>query len=695
MVKDRLLIPLLLIVITLLVWGRVWRLGFVGWDDDIHVYNNPYLKPPAAANTLHFWKSSHEAMYIPLTFTVWSGIAKVSRIFSGAGNLSPGLFHGTNLLIHLFNVLLVYYLLLLLLSGYESSGRDNGAAALGALFFALHPLQAEPVLWISSLKDLLCGFFSLLVLYQYLRYIRAVEINRELPIVNRSKRKGHALIATAAFILALLSKPAAVPVPALAFLLAFFRPGGGPGEKGLRRFFQAPFGLLIFWLIMSAPIVFLAKFSEQDIPLGFTASFGDRILIALDALTFYLGRLFLPFRLGIDYGRTPALVMSRQWIYFAWLLPVGLALWLSRLKGGREWLIALGVFAAAVSPTLGLVPHGYQVFSTVADRFCYLGLLGGAIALAWFYYRARGRVARSGCFILIGLLALGSIVQRRHWRDNEALFNHALSVNPRSYMAYYNLGLTLADHDRARAITHYREALKIKPDYGRAWNNLGAALAREGKIEEAITAYREALRLQPANAQAYYNLGLALAGREEYQEAIRSYQKALLLQPRSSETRNSLGQALAGAGRIPEAISHYREAIELNPDASRVRNNLGIVLADQGDLPGAISQYRRALRSNPGFAAAHSNLGNALTAAGRSEEALYHYRRSVELQPGYAMGHNNLGTALARRGRVEEAAREFSAALRIDPSLAEARYNLSHLRAGRSGDQSIRGAGKR
>ena len=681
--KNRFLIPLLLVVIPLLVWGRVGRLGFVGWDDDIHVYNNPYLNPPTIDSALHFWKGPHEAMYIPLTFTAWAVIAKANRIFSPAGILSPGLFHWANLLVHLLNVGLVYCLLLRLLSGFAASARERGAAALGALLFALHPLQVEPVLWISSLKDLLCGFFSLLALLQYLSYCRDVRINTVLPIVNRSKRKGHAFVATLAFVLALLSKPAAVPVPALAFLLANFQSPQRSPFRGIKSFFKAPWGLLWLWLIMVLPIIFMARYSEKGIPLGFVASPGERIFIALDALAFYLSKLLFPCHLTIDYGRTPAQVLKTGWLYFAWLFPVGLAAGLLFLKERRQWLVALSVFVIGVSPTLGLVPHGYQVFSTVADRFCYLGLLGGAIALAWFYFRARGKIVRSGCFILIGLLALGSYAQKRHWRDNVSLFSHALTVNQRSYMAHYNLGLTLADDHRARAITHYRAALKIKPDYARAWNNLGVALAGEGKIEEAITAYREAIRLQPTNRQAYYNLGLALAGRKEYQEAIRCYQKALFLRPRSAETHNSLGQALAGAGRRSEAIFQYSKAIELNPDDPRVRNNLGIVLADQGDLPGAISQYRQALRINPDFAAVHSNLGNSLTDAGRAEEALRHYRRAVELQPDYAMGHNNLGAALARRGELKAAAREFSAALRLDPNLAEARSNLSHLKKDR------------
>ncbi len=618
------LIILLLIIAPLLVLGPAVHYGFVGWDDDIHVYANRYLAALTPGNIVHFWISPHEAMYIPATFTAWSFLAAFSRLISPTGSsfgLLPSVFHHANLILHLLNVLLLYGIIRILLRGSSNDpGRIEWSAALGALLFALHPVQVEPVVWISSLKDVLCGFFSLLSLRNYLRYAQAVEVNRQLSGVNRRQRKRYGAYATAAFALALLSKPAAVPVVAIGWLLIHFRWSEErlTGRRGLSAaFFSPPFSLLLLWLLIALPIIFLAKFSEREIPLGYIAPLPARFLLALDALAFYLYKLFIPIQLSIDYGRTPARVLEQGWLYFSWLLPAVIAASMVFVKDRRHWLVILGVFIAGLLPVLGLVPHGYQVFSTVADRFLYLSMIAPALALSWVFLRHRRRWTGIACVAIPVVCAVLSFFQVRYWSENGSLFRHALNVNPDSYMAHYNLGLTLAgEGEPLEAIHHYQRAIEIKPDYSRAHNNLGAILTEQGRFAEAIPHYAEAYRLEPGNQQAFFNL-----------------------------------------------YSAY--------------NDLGLRSAAKGDLPGAVSFYREALRINPGYADAHNNLGNALAARGELAEAAGQYREAIRLNPGYAMAYNNLGIIYARQGKIEEARNFYQRALRINPGLTEARKNLS------------------
>ncbi|MFH1038332.1 MAG: tetratricopeptide repeat protein [PVC group bacterium] len=618
------LIILLLIVAPLIVFGPAVHYGFVGWDDDIHVYANRYLASLAPGNIVHFWSSPHEAMYIPVTFTAWAFLAALSRFLAPAGaafGLYPAVFHHANLILHLLNVFLLYGIIKILFRGSSTDqGRIEWSAALGALLFALHPVQVEPVVWISSLKDVLCGFFSLLALRNYIRYAQAVEINRELPGVNRRQRKRYGVYATAAFALALLSKPAAVPVVAIGWLLVHFRwrEEQLTGRRGFpKTLFFPPFTLLLLWLVMTLPVILMARFSEQEIPLGYVAPLPARFLLALDAVALYLYKLFIPLQLGIDYGRTPARVMEQGWLYYSWLLPAVIGASVLFLKDRRHWLIILGVFTAGLLPVLGLVPHGYQVFSTVADRFLYLSMIAPALALSWVFLRHRRRAAGGVCIAIPVVCSALSFLQVRHWSENGSLFQHALRVNPASYMAHYNLGMTRAGEGKpAEAISHYRRAIEIKPDYGRAHNNLGAILTEQGSFVEAIPYYAEAYRLEPGNQRAFFNL-----------------------------------------------YSAY--------------NDLGLKLAEKGDLPSAVGCYREALRLHPAYVAARNNLGNALAARGELEEAAGQYREAIRLNPGYAMAYNNLGTVYARQGRREEAENLYIRALRIEPGLAEARKNLS------------------
>ena len=621
------IIIFILIIVPILVFGPAGKYGFVGWDDDIHVYNNRYIGSLSPGNIIHFWIGPHEAMYIPVTFTAWSLLAALSRIVSPGGiafGLNPGIFHQANIFLHICNILLLYGILKLLLRGSSKDpDRIAWAACLGALLYGIHPLQAEPVIWISSLKDVLCGFFSLLALNQYIRYVRAVEINRQLSSVNRRQRKRHGIYAVIFFALAILSKAAAVPLVVIGWLLAHFRWRDSEltGRKSsLKALFHPPFTMLLLWLGMTLPVIFMAKFSEQEIPLGYIAPLYSRLLIALDAIAFYLYKLILPLNLGIDYGRTPARVMENEWLYYSWIFPVLLTGFFLFLKERRRWLIILGIFMVGVLPTLGLIPHGYQIFSTVADRFLYLSMIAPALALSWIFLRSRKAIISGICIAIVIAYSIAGIIQTKYWAGNLALFRHSLDVNPDSYMAHYNLGMTLSgEGSPAAAIEHYERAIEIKSDYGRAHNNLGAILTEQGEYLLAISHYAEAFRLEPGNGRAFFNLYSA-------------------------------------------------------------HNDLGIRQTDQGDLTGAITHYREAIRVNPSYADAYSNLGNALAAGGESDEAIHQYRQALRLKPDFAMAANNLGIALIRQGKEEEAIASFSRALQINPGFARARKNLEMAR---------------
>ena len=152
---NRTIILLGLLLAPLVVFWPVPQFGYVPFDDGLHVYSNPHLNPPTLKKIAALWTRPYRGLYVPLTYTAWAVQAK----FAGkAGHpLSPRLFHVGNLIFHSMNGVLLFLLLTAL-------GLPSLPAFFGCLFFAWHPLQIEPVAWISALKDLLCGFFVLLAL---------------------------------------------------------------------------------------------------------------------------------------------------------------------------------------------------------------------------------------------------------------------------------------------------------------------------------------------------------------------------------------------------------------------------------------------------------------------------------------------------------------------------------------------------
>ena len=210
----------------------------------------------------------------------------------------------------------------------------------------------------------------------------------------------------------------------------------------------------------------------------------------------------------------------------------------------------------------------------------------------------------------------------------------------------------------------------------RAHNNLGFAQSMQGRTEEAIEHYLQALRIKPDFAEAHNNLGNALKKQGHTEKAIEHYLQALRIKPDYAEAHNNLGNALDKQGRTEEAIEHYLQALRINPDFAGGHINLGNVLNKQGHTEKAIEHYLQALRIKPDFAGGHNNLGNALKKQGRTEEAVKHYLQALRIQPDFAEAHSNLGNAMNKQGHTEEAIEHYLQALRIQPDFADAHNNL-------------------
>jgi tetratricopeptide (TPR) repeat protein/spermidine synthase len=204
----------------------------------------------------------------------------------------------------------------------------------------------------------------------------------------------------------------------------------------------------------------------------------------------------------------------------------------------------------------------------------------------------------------------------------------------------------------------------------------GIALEREGRINEAISHYKTAIKLNPNYTKAYNNLGNALLDKGRISEAIFHYKTAIKLKPDYADAHYNLGNALSAEGKNEEAISHYKTAIGLKPDYALAHNNLGGALVNKGKNEEAVSHYKTAIKLKPDYAKAHYNLGNTLRAEGKNEEAISHYKIAIGLKPDYAEAYNNLGAVLFNAKMTEEAIDSFKEAIRIRPDFTAAQKNL-------------------
>ena len=178
--------------------------------------------------------------------------------------------------------------------------------------------------------------------------------------------------------------------------------------------------------------------------------------------------------------------------------------------------------------------------------------------------------------------------------------------------------------------------------YAEAHNNLGVALVRLDKLQEATGQFEQALRIEPEYAVAHNSLGVVFIRLGRTQEAITQLEQAVRIKPEFAEAHNNLGIALERAGRVQEALRHFEQALRLAPDYSDAHNNLAAALFRLGRLPEAIGHYEQVLRIEPDNAAAHYNLGVALEQTGKLNEAIGHYEQALRIKPDMAEPRNAL-----------------------------------------------------
>ena len=214
------------------------------------------------------------------------------------------------------------------------------------------------------------------------------------------------------------------------------------------------------------------------------------------------------------------------------------------------------------------------------------------------------------------------------------------------------------------------ELVARHPNSGVAWKILGLSLWQQGK--DPVPALEAAAKYLPDDAEAHSNLGNALRRARRPEEAMEAHRRALAITPHYPEAHNNLGSALQDLGRLDEACASYRRATELNPEFAMAHANLGGALWESGQPEAAVASYLRALQIKPDFLGALVPLAGALRDLGQAEAAEARFREALRLQPGSAELHHNLAVVLKLQSRTVEANASSRRALELNPQLVAA-----------------------
>jgi Flp pilus assembly protein TadD len=233
----------------------------------------------------------------------------------------------------------------------------------------------------------------------------------------------------------------------------------------------------------------------------------------------------------------------------------------------------------------------------------------------------------------------------------------------------------------------YRDAVRLRPSYPEAHNNLAVVLRTRGDLAGAARHYQEALAARADYPEAHYNYAALLAARGSAAGSELHCREAIQLRADFVDAHHGLANLLKGLGRLEEAAEHYLRTLELRPDYAEAHNNYAVLLDGRGEPARADEHYREALRLRPDYPEAHYNLALLLDLRGDADEAERHYREALRLRPEYPEAQNNLAVLLQSRGELDEAERLYLAALDARPDDPEAHHNLGLLLRAR-GDEA-------
>jgi tetratricopeptide (TPR) repeat protein len=667
------LVCLVLVLATFVAYEPVRRNGFINYDDDKYVTENPHVQAGLTRRSVVWaFTTSHMGNWHPLT---WLSHMLDCELFG----LNPFRHHLTSLVFHIVNSLMLFWLL----------RRMTGAvwpSAFVAAAFALHPLHVESVAWVAERKDVLSAFFWLLTMAAYVRCAERPGEWRYLLVVL-------------AFCLGLLAKPMVVTLPFVLLLLDYWP---------LRRFQQARFrgeeapqgevlqaGCRISracsLLVEKIPLFVLAAISsvitfviqQSTGAMGLGESFPMRVRIpnALVSYVGYINKMLYPSRLAVLYPH-PGQDLALWRVVVAVLVLVcvsGCVVYLARRRRylAVGWLWYLGMLV----PVIGLVQVGAQ---GMADRYTYLPSIGIFIMIAWgaadICARWRyGRIALGvAAGVVLTVLVMCTRKQVGYWESNATIFGRALAVTENNFVMHRSYGGMLFEEGRFdEALAHFKEALRINPDSSDARRNIGIVLLKQGKIDEAIAAFSDVLGGKGDWPTAYNYLGLAYAQKGELDLAVSNYNAALQLKPDYVDALKNIGIALKEQGKTDEALEKWTKALGLEPDNPEVHYNMGVVSLERGDYDHAVGYFGVTVSSKPDWPDARYGLGAAYYFQGRFELAERESARAVSLRPDYYDARYNLALAMVRQGKYDEAVRHLNEVLAQKPDWPEPYYELA------------------
>ena len=528
--------PLLILIATCLTYFPLFQNGFVNWDDDVYITQNPLIQSFKWTNISAWFSQPFLGLYQPFV------LLSLALDYSINGP-DPIIFHASNLLLHLINSLLVFWLI-------KNLFNSKQIAFVVAMLFGIHNMHVESVAWATERKNLLFVLFYLSSLNLYILFLAQKKISLLYAVF-------------VLFIAALLSKASAVSLPLILILTDYLIKRQISFKENLQEkipFFILSFifGLLTLW--------FHQQFGSLNNTTGF--SFPVRMLIAGKAFLYYLVKLLIPTNLTTFNPMPEELssgILIQSIISFAAIIFIGWIIYIF-FKHNKQVIWAVGFFVFNIG--LFLIPPGVPVLAS--DRYIYPASIGFFILLALLinhfitkFPKSKSLLISFVCFYFV-LISILTFRQVKTWENSFTLWNHVLDVHGKNSFALMQRGNAYkVEKDYELAITDYSDALKINPKFRRAYEQRGYIYSLQKNYSAAIYDFEKAVSLNPQSYIAWCSLGFIHRQTGEFEKSLQELNKALFINTVYFDARLNRGKTLLSLSKVDEACDDFRKALSL------------------------------------------------------------------------------------------------------------------------------------
>ncbi len=570
-------------------------------------------------------------------------------------------YHITNIVIHILSSLAVYWFILLLfqfkvLAKEKISDYSEIIAFLGAMVFAVHPMQLQAVTYITQRLASIAGLFYILGAANYAKARLAHTQDKEIW-----KAAVFYFFVFVCFYFGARSKQNIITLPLALFAVEFFFVRNDEGKI---------FKKYVFYFIGVSLIAAIAYIFGIGVPKApeapsATAYFATQ----LRALIIYVGKLFLPVSLKLYYNLpfSKSLFGIKEILSFIVLSGILSA---AVFLFNRTRLLSFGIvwFFITMLVESSIFPLKFSFF----EYRVYPGMFGYAIffASAIFYFNPKDlKFAVVIPALIILFYANGVVQNNKVWKDQILLWKDNVAKTTDFAIPYENVGTYyFKKGENDSAIVYFNKALQLDSTLSSSYLNRGLAYLLQGNYALALKDYNEALRYNDEFPLAYNNRGYLYLKLGKYDSAITDLKRAVSLGKKYHQAMGNLCIAYNSAGKYKEAFNIINKAIELDKNNANYYINRGNLHFSIGDFHVAAANYQKAFTLEDSNVKALNNFAIVQRALKNNKKAIQYSSKALEINPEFVPAYLNRALSEDALGRKEEALKDVDICLALSPN---------------------------